>query len=81
MSAIKVCCIECTVLLIFNWCIILVFLLQAPPSPVLPPAVVERLVTRVQDYPEYAEQRLQDYKKKLLQPIEVRSTLSDVTSI
>ena len=36
----------------------------------LPPAVVERLVTRVQDYPEYAEHRLQDYKKKLLQTIE-----------
>lgn len=69
------CVAECTELLIFRWCIILVFLLQAPPPSVLPPAVVERLVTRVQDYPEYAEQRLQDYKKKLLQTIEVRSTL------
>ena len=51
------------------------FLLQVPPPSVLPPAAVERLVTRVQDYPEYAEHRLQDYKKKLLQTIEVRRTL------
>lgn len=47
--------------------------MKAPPPAALPPAVLERLVRRVEDYPERAERRLQDYKKKLLQTIEVSS--------
>ena len=53
---------------------------QAPPPSALPPAVLERLVRRVEDYPEQAQRRLQDYKKKLLQTIEVSNTSWDMRS-